>query len=88
MRLQSEIDATPVIREHTKVPVPRVFRYKIDGSSPAGVAFMLMEFLPGGVAIHADGGYEAHQAIFFYNRGGFYEAIAKSSIIGLFISFI
>ncbi|KAG4436427.1 hypothetical protein IFR05_008082 [Cadophora sp. M221] len=57
-RLQNEIDAMALIRERTKVPIPRVFGYEIDGNNPTGVAFMLMEFLPGDVAIDADGGYD------------------------------
>jgi aminoglycoside phosphotransferase (APT) family kinase protein len=53
--LPREIDVMALIREHKKIPLPRVFGYEIDSNNLTGVAFMLMEFLPGNVAIDADG---------------------------------
>lgn len=70
-----------LIRERTKIPVPRIFGYEIDGNNLTGVAFMLMEFLPGNVAIDADGGYEANRGhIPQQHRGSFYDAAAQVQV--------
>jgi aminoglycoside phosphotransferase (APT) family kinase protein len=80
-KLQSEIEVMTLIRERTKIPVPKIFGYEIDSNNLTGVAFMLMEFLPGNVAIDADGGYEAHRGqIPPQHRGGFYDAVAQVQV--------
>ncbi|CZR66037.1 uncharacterized protein PAC_15938 [Phialocephala subalpina] len=80
-KLQREIDVMALIRERTKIPLPRVFGYEIDSNNLTGVAFMLMEFLPGNVAIDADGGYEAHRGkIPLQRRGSFYDAVAQVQV--------
>ncbi|KAH7317583.1 hypothetical protein BKA65DRAFT_557002 [Rhexocercosporidium sp. MPI-PUGE-AT-0058] len=64
--------------ERTKIPLPQVFGYEIDDNNPIGVAFMLMELLPGNVAIDADGSYEAHRGqIPLERREGFYISAAR-----------
>jgi hypothetical protein len=59
-KLQGEVDAMALMRERTNISVPQVFGYKTDNKNLIGVAFMLMELLPGNVAIDADGGYKSH----------------------------
>ncbi|KAK3308313.1 uncharacterized protein B0T15DRAFT_572511 [Chaetomium strumarium] len=51
--LHSKVAAMMLVRERTRVPVPRVFGYRADGDgdgdgvdNPLGAAFMLTEFLP------------------------------------------
>jgi len=83
-KLQGEMDVIALIRERTKIPVPRVFGYEFDGNNRTRVAFMLMEFLPGNVAIDADGGYEAHRGqIPPQHRGSFYDAAAQVQVTPL-----
>jgi len=90
-RLQSEVDTIALIRERTKIPVPQIFGYEIDGNNPVGVAFMLTEFLPGNVAIDANGGYEVHHGqIPPQHKASFYNATAqiqvRSFVVMLLIS--
>jgi hypothetical protein len=80
-KLKSEVDAMALVRERTKIAVPRIFGYEIDDKNPTGVAFMLMEFLPGNVAIDADGGYETHHGVIpLQYRASFYNAIAQVQV--------
>jgi len=77
-KLQSEVDVMMLLRERAGIPVPRVFGYEVDDHNQAQVAFLLMEFLPGNVAVDADGGYEIHQGhIPPKHREGFYNAVAR-----------
>ncbi|CZT42580.1 uncharacterized protein RSE6_02504 [Rhynchosporium secalis] len=70
-----------LMRERTKIPLPQVFGYEIDDSNPTGVAFMLMELLPGNVAMDADGDYEAHRGqIPLQRRDGFYASAAHVQV--------
>lgn len=46
-KMKSEIDTTVFLKTHTKAPVPQVFAYELDETNPAGVAYMLLEMLPG-----------------------------------------
>ncbi|KAL5330797.1 hypothetical protein ACEPPN_000320 [Leptodophora sp. 'Broadleaf-Isolate-01'] len=79
--LQREVDVMALMRERTKIPLPQVFGYEIDDNNPTGVAFMLMELLPGNVAIDADGGYEAHRGqIPLQRREGFYDSAAQVQV--------
>jgi hypothetical protein len=59
-KLKAEVDVMALVRERTRIPVPRVFGYEPDDKNSTGVAFMLMEFVPGNVATDADSGYETH----------------------------
>ncbi|KAK3681685.1 hypothetical protein B0T22DRAFT_531107 [Podospora appendiculata] len=45
-----------------------VYGYETYDSNPTGVAFMLMEFIPGNVAMDADGGHEVHRGNIRLNR--------------------
>lgn len=84
-KLQSEVATMALLAERTRVPVPRVFGYEVDADNPVGVAFMLMEYLSGDVAMDADGGYDAHQGeIPLHRRAQFYEATANAQVRLLF----
>ena len=50
------------IKERSDLVVPRVFAYAMDENNPAEVAYMLIEVLPGIVAMDALGGYDVHRA--------------------------
>lgn len=64
----NEVNAMALIRDRSKMPVPQVFGYEIDDSNSIGVAFILMEFLPGNVAIDADGGWKTHHGVIPYQQ--------------------
>ena len=79
--LQGEVDAMALMRERTNIPVAQVFRYRTDDKNPIGVVFVLMEFLPGNVAIDADGGYESHRGkIPPQYKERFYKAVAQVQV--------
>ncbi|KAJ5470421.1 hypothetical protein N7530_007778 [Penicillium desertorum] len=69
------------IKEHTSLPVPQVFAYEFDENNSVGAAFILMELLPGSVAIDALGGYEAHRGVIpKEHRQNFYRTVAKCHV--------
>lgn len=85
--LQREVDAMAIVRERTNVPVPQVFGYETNDSNPVGVAFILMEFLPGNVAMDADGGYETHNGeIPTQHKTHFYNEVAQIQVNILILS--
>ena len=49
--LQDEVDIMQLVRERTRVPVPKVFGYIADPNNEIGGSFMLIECLPGNAAI-------------------------------------
>ncbi|KAK3368594.1 hypothetical protein B0H63DRAFT_441835 [Podospora didyma] len=80
-KMQVEVDTMSLLRERTEVPIPKVFGYEVDTDNPVGVAFMLTEFLPGMVAMEADGGFAVHRAqIPAERRPGFYSAVAEIQV--------
>lgn len=80
-KLQNEVDAMRLLGDRTNVPVPRVFGYKVDGNNPIGVAFMLIEFFLGNVAIDADGGYITNKGqIPDEHRQSFYNSVAQIQV--------
>lgn len=80
-KMQREVDVMTLMRERAGIAVPLVFGYETDDNNVIGVAFMLMEFLPGNVAIDADGGYEAHRGrIPLHRRTGFHDAVARIQV--------
>ncbi|KAI5861921.1 hypothetical protein GGS23DRAFT_573791 [Durotheca rogersii] len=50
-KMQTEIDTLAFLKTATNAPVPQVFAFELDGANPAGVAFVLLEFLPGKTAM-------------------------------------
>ncbi|KAK6860889.1 hypothetical protein PG995_004525, partial [Apiospora arundinis] len=80
-RLQAEVAVLNLILERTKVRVPRVFDYESTANNPVGGAFILMEFLPGNVAMDAFDGWMSHQSIIPPPyRDGFYSSVAKIQV--------
>ncbi|KXG46864.1 Aminoglycoside phosphotransferase [Penicillium griseofulvum] len=72
------------IKEHSSLPVPRVFAYEFDEKNSVGAAFILMEVLPGSVAMDALGGYEAHRGVIpNQHRQDFYRSVAKCHLTSL-----
>jgi aminoglycoside phosphotransferase (APT) family kinase protein len=63
-RLQSEIATMLFIKENSDLPVAEVFAYELDEDNPVGAPFILMELLPGSVAMDTMGGYAVHRGIF------------------------
>jgi Phosphotransferase enzyme family len=49
--MQSEIDTMSFVREHTDIPVPRVFSYDTTATNPVRAPFMLMECCMGTCAM-------------------------------------
>lgn len=83
-KLESEIATMQFIKEYSDLPVPRVFAYEVDEDNPVGAAFILMEFLPGTVALDALGGHKIHRGIIPKEyRQNFYRSVTKSHVSSL-----
>jgi hypothetical protein len=82
--LRSEVAAMMLVRERTRIPVPKVLGYRDDGDSvgnPIGVAFMSAEFFPFKAAIHLDGGfYNHHGCVPRERRRHFYDQVAEIQV--------
>ncbi|KAF1816048.1 hypothetical protein P152DRAFT_491930 [Eremomyces bilateralis CBS 781.70] len=59
-RLIHEIHAIEVLRGRSKIPVSEIFAYEAS-NNVAGVAFMIMEFIPADTAIDSFGSYFVHR---------------------------
>jgi len=69
------------IKEHSDLVVPRVFAYALDENNLAAVAYMLIEVLPGIVAMDALGGYEVHRSVIpAQYRRQFYRSVATCHV--------
>ena len=80
-RLETEVTTMQFIRERSDLVVPRVFAYALDENHPVGVAYMLMEVLPGTVAMDALGGYEVHRGVIpVQHRLVFYRSVAACHV--------
>jgi hypothetical protein len=80
-KLETEISTMRFIKEHSDLPVPRVFAYEVDDKNLVGAAFILMELLPGSVAMDALGGYEVHRGVIPRKyRENFYRSVAKCHV--------
>lgn len=80
-KLAAEIATMQFIREHSDLAVPKVFAYALDDQNPAGVAYMLIEVLPGTVAMDALGGYEVHRGVIpMQYRQPFYRSVAAAHV--------
>lgn len=80
-KLENEVATMQFIKEHSELPVPRVFAYEVDENNPVCVAFILMELLSGSVAIDALGGYEVHRGVIPKEyRQTFYYSVAKCHV--------
>jgi hypothetical protein len=79
--LEAEIATMQFIKEHSELPVPRVFAYSLDENNPAGVAYMLIGVLPGVVAMDALGGYDVHRGVITAQyRPAFYRSVASCHV--------
>ncbi|CAL5869109.1 uncharacterized protein PFLUO_LOCUS3337 [Penicillium psychrofluorescens] len=69
------------IKEHSKLLVPRVFANEVDENNPVSAAFMLIELLPGIVAMDAFSSRKAHRGVIpREHRQNFYRSVAKSHV--------
>lgn len=69
------------IKEHSDLAVPRVFAYAPDENNPAAVAYMLIEVLPGIIAMDALGGHEVHRGVIpTQYRRQFYRSVATCHV--------
>ncbi|KAH8198186.1 hypothetical protein TruAng_007667 [Truncatella angustata] len=60
--VQAEVDVMNLLYEN-KVGIPRVFGCEPSADNPVGVPFILMQFLPGNVAMDAFGGWGSHGGV-------------------------
>ncbi|KAI0619222.1 Protein kinase-like domain protein [Pyrenophora tritici-repentis] len=60
-RLVTEVHTIQIVRERSNIPVPEVFGYNVSYDSPAGVPFMLLEYIPADTVMDSFGGYELHK---------------------------
>ncbi|KAJ5249537.1 hypothetical protein N7524_011853 [Penicillium chrysogenum] len=80
-KLGNEVATMQFIKQHSELPVPRVFTYEVDENNPVCVAFILMELLSGSVAIDALGGYDVHRGVIPKEyRQTFYYSVAKCHV--------
>ena len=80
-RLETEVSTMQFIKEHSDLPLPRVFAYELDEDNPVGVAFVLMELLPGSVAMDTHGGWDVHHGVIPREyRQTFYQSVAKCHV--------
>ena len=80
-RLETEVATMQFIKERSDLPVARVFAYEADENNPVKTAYILMELLPGIVAIDALGGYKVHRGVIpKEHRQTFYRSVAKSHV--------
>ncbi|KAL4886415.1 kinase-like domain-containing protein [Aspergillus karnatakaensis] len=80
-KLAAEVATMQYIKEHSNLPLPRVFAYEADEDNLVGVSFILMELLPGIVAMDALGGYEVHRGVIPREyRQNFYRSVAKCHV--------
>lgn len=79
--LGAEVATMEFIKESSDLPVPKVFAYKLNNGNPAGVAYILMEVIPGIVAMDALGGREVHRGdIPAPYRQTFYRAVSRCHV--------
>ncbi len=63
LELEAEVGVMGFIRANSALPVPRVLAYSADEENPVGAAYMLMEVLPGTVAMDALGGHKVYRGV-------------------------
>lgn len=79
--LGAEVATMQFIKDHSDLAVPEVFAYALDENNPAEVAYMLIEVLPGIVAMDALGGYEVHRGVIpAQYRQPFYRSVAACHV--------
>ena len=80
-KLEAEVATVQFIKERSDLVVPRVFAYALDENNPAEVAYMLIEVLPGIVAMDALGGYDVHRGVIpTQYRAPFYRSVAACHV--------
>ncbi|KAK4232853.1 hypothetical protein C8A03DRAFT_39492 [Achaetomium macrosporum] len=76
--LHSEVATMMLVREQTRIHVPRVFGYRFDTNHSIRTAMMLTECVPANAAMDLDGGRETHGGrIPHERRQSFYNQVAK-----------
>ncbi|KAL2755378.1 hypothetical protein ACRALDRAFT_211377 [Sodiomyces alcalophilus JCM 7366] len=81
--LKSEVAAMQFISDYSDLDavVPEVYAYAFDNDNPAAVAYILMEVLPGIVAMDALGGHKVHRGVIpRWCRPNFYRSVALRHI--------
>ncbi|TDZ24689.1 Positive regulator of purine utilization [Colletotrichum orbiculare MAFF 240422] len=69
------------IQENSSLRVPHVFAYDTDVNNAANAAFMLIEILPGIVAMDALGGHQVHGGVIpMEYRKTFYQSVAECHV--------
>lgn len=79
--LESEVATMQFITEYSGLIIPKVYAYAFDKDNPAAVAYMLIEVLPGIVAMDALGGHKVHRGMIpTQYRQNFYRSVAKCHV--------
>lgn len=79
--LEAEIAMMQFINEHSDLTIPRVFAYALDENNPAAAAYMLIEAIPGIVAMDALGGHDVHRGVIpTQHRQRFYRSVAACHV--------
>ncbi|KAK2051006.1 hypothetical protein LY76DRAFT_557687 [Colletotrichum caudatum] len=79
--LKNEIATMQFIQENSSLRVPRVFVHNTDMNNVVNAAFMLIEILPGIVAMDALGGHKVHGGVIPVEyRKTFYRSVAECHV--------
>lgn len=80
-RLLHEVHTMDLVRERSRIPVPKVFAYETHDHNPVGAAFMLMEFVSGDTAMDSFGGWDVHKGeVPSRFRGKYFAALAELQV--------
>lgn len=81
IKVENEVATMQFIAENSSLLVPRVFSYYSDDNNAVAAAFMLIEVLPGIVAMDALGGHKEHGGVIpMQYRQTFYQSVAKCHV--------
>ncbi|KAK2020884.1 hypothetical protein LX32DRAFT_605704 [Colletotrichum zoysiae] len=80
-KLQNEVATMQFVQENSGLRVPRVFAHNADANNAVNAAFMLIEMLPGIVAMDALGGYKVHGGVIPVEyRKTFHRSVAECHV--------
>jgi hypothetical protein len=81
IKLNQEVATMQFIRDHSTLRVAQVFSHDTDTKNAAETAYMLIEMLPGIVAMDAHGGRNVHCGVIpIQYRQNFYRSVAQCHV--------
>jgi hypothetical protein len=78
---QIKVDTMTLLKGHSKVLVQKKNGYDIANEHDVGVRFLLMDYLPGIVAMDADGGWVVHHGeVASHRKAAFHQRMAELQV--------